>query len=124
MKNNYFKWILNLSFFETPNSYFISFEEVILSSLVKIIELHKVSEVENISQWNSNIFQTPFSFLMEEVMSSSLQGFVFEKNLNSWRSKCKMKVWESPFIPSHVTFKSFEFHSINHTTIKQSIYLL
>ena len=34
-----------------------------------------------------------------------------------------MKVWESPFIPSHLTFKSFEFHSINHTTIKQSINL-
>ena len=36
--------------------------------------------------------------------------------------KSKMKVWESPFIPSHLTFKSFEFthfQSINHTTIKQ-----
>ena len=32
-----------------------------------------------------------------------------------------MKVWESPFIPSHLTFKKFEFHSINHATIKQSI---
>ena len=49
---------------------------------------------------------------MEEVISSSLEGFVFEKNLNSRRSKCKMKVWESPFIPSHLTFKSFEFHSL------------
>ena len=34
-----------------------------------------------------------------------------------------MKVWESPFIPSHLTFKSFQFHSINHTTIKQTINL-
>ena len=47
-------------------------------------------------------------------MSSSLQGFVFEKNLNSWRSKCKMKVWESPFIPSHLTFKKFQI-SLNFT---------
>ena len=42
-------------------------------------------------------------------MSSSLQGFGGEKNLNSRRSEKKMKVWESPFIPSHLTFKSFEF---------------
>ena len=41
-------------------------------------------------------------------MSSSLQGFVFEKNLNSWRYKCRMKVWESPFIPSHLTSKKFQ----------------
>ena len=55
---------------------------------------------------------------MEEVISSSLEGFVFEKNLNSRRSKCKkVKVWESPFIPSHLTFKKVsnftQFHSIN-----------
>ena len=24
-----------------------------------------------------------------------------------------MKVWESPFIPSHLTFKSFKFHSLS-----------
>ena len=24
-----------------------------------------------------------------------------------------MKVWESPFIPSHLTFKSFEYHSLS-----------
>ena len=46
LKNN-FNGTLNKSF-ETPNSYFICFEEVILSSLVKIIELHKVSEMGNI----------------------------------------------------------------------------
>ena len=36
----------------------------------------------------------------------------------------RMKVWESPFIPSHLTFKNFKFthfQSINHTTIKQTI---
>ena len=26
----------------------------------------------------------------------------------------KMKVWESPFILSHLTFKSFKFHSVSH----------
>ena len=25
----------------------------------------------------------------------------------------KMKVWESPFIPSQLTFKSFKFHSLS-----------
>ena len=25
-----------------------------------------------------------------------------------------MKVWESPFIPSHLTFKKFRIHSISH----------
>ena len=55
-------------------------------------------------------------------MSSSLEGFVFEKNLNSRRSKWKMKVWESPFIPSHLTFKSFEFHSTSHKQSNLSIY--
>ena len=46
-------------------------------------------------------------------MSSPLEGFCGEKNLNSWRSKCKMKVWESPFIPSHLTFKKFRIHSLS-----------
>ena len=51
---------------------------------------------------------------MEEVISSSLKGFVFEKNLNSRRSKCKkVKVWESPFIPSHLTFKKFRIDSLS-----------
>ena len=58
---------------------------------------------------------------MEEVISCSLKGFVFEKNLNSWRAECKVKVWGSHFIPSHSTFKKFEI-SLNFTqAIKQSI---
>ena len=63
---------------------------------------------------------------MEEVISSSLEGFVFEKNLNSRRSKCKkVKVWESPFIPSHLTFKKFRIsltfsQSITQQSNKQS----
>ena len=37
-----------------------------------------------------------------------------------------MKVWESPFIPSHLTFRSFKFHSLsvnqshNNQTISQN----
>ena len=51
-------------------------------------------------------------------MSSSLQGFVVKRIWIHGDHKCKMKVWESPFIPSHLTFKSFEFthfQSINQT---------
>ena len=65
---------------------------------------------------------------MEEVISSSLEGFVSEKNLNSRRSKCKkVKVWESPFILSHLTFKKFRIslnQSHNNQKNNQSIYLL
>ena len=65
---------------------------------------------------------------MEEVISSSVEGFVFEKNLNSRRSKCKkVKVWESPIIPSHLTFKKFPIslnQSHNNQTNNQSIYLV
>ena len=46
-------------------------------------------------------------------MSSSLQGFVMKRIWIYEDHKSKMKVWESPFIPSHLTFKSFEFHSIS-----------
>ena len=75
----------------------------------------------NIFKWYSNIFNTPCHLKkMEEVMSSSLQGLVV-KRIWIHRDHKKIKVWESPFIPSHFTFKSSEFHSINHTTIKQTI---
>ena len=68
---------------------------------------------------------------MEEVMSSSLQGFVVKRIWihGDHKSKNEMKVWESPFIPSHLTFKSFKSHSLsvnqshNNQTINQN-YLL
>ena len=41
-------------------------------------------------------------------MSSSLQGFVVKRILIDRDHECKMKVWESPFIPSHLTFKKFQ----------------
>ena len=59
-------------------------------------------------------FQHPLSFKqMEEVMSSSLQGFVMKRIWIHGNQKAKMKVWGSPFIPSHLTFKSFEYHSLS-----------
>ena len=46
-------------------------------------------------------------------MSSSLQGFVMKRIGIHGDHKSKMKVWESPFIPSHLTFKRFRIHSLS-----------
>ena len=61
-------------------------------------------------------------------MSSSLQGFVVKRIWIHGDHKSKMKVWESPFIPSHLTFKRFRIplnftQSITQQSNKQSIYL-
>ena len=52
-------------------------------------------------------------------MSSSRQGFVVKEFEFTGIIKAKMKVWESPFIPSHLTFKKVsnftQFHTINQT---------
>ena len=55
---------------------------------------------------------------MEEVMSSSLQGFVFEKNLNSRRSESKDESLGKSFYSLSFNFQKFRIHSINHTTNK------
>ena len=52
-------------------------------------------------------------------MSSSLQGFVVKRISIHGDHKSKMKVWESPFIPSHLTFKRFRIHSLS---VNQSHY--
>ena len=46
-------------------------------------------------------------------MSSSLQGFVMKRIWIHGDHKSKMKVWESPFIPSYLTFKRFRIHSLS-----------
>ena len=58
---------------------------------------------------------------MEEVMSSSLQGFVVKRIWIHGDHECKMKVWESPFIPSHLTFKKFRTSLTFRRSINQSI---
>ena len=47
-------------------------------------------------------------------MLSSLQGFVMRNIWIHGDQKAKMKVWESPFIPSHLTFKKFQI-SLNQS---------
>ena len=124
MKNN-FKWILNLSFFETPNSYFICFEEVILSSLMKIIELLKVSEFEIFSNEIQIFSTTLFIYLNGRSHVIFSLGFCDEINLNSWRSESKVNVLGKSFYSLSFNFQKVsnftQFHTSNHTTIKQSI---
>ena len=57
---------------------------------------------------------------MEEVMSSSLQGFVVKRIWIHGDHECKKLVWESPFIPSHLTFKKLQI-SLNQSPNKQII---
>ena len=78
----------------------------------------------NILKWNSNIFNTPCHLnnwkksyhLLSRV--SWWKEFEFMEIINA-----KMKVWESPFIPSHLTFKKFQIHSlsVNQSHNKQTI---
>ena len=70
-------------------------------------------------------FQIPFHLiLMEEVISSSLEGFVFEKNLNSRRSESKYESLGKTFYSHSFNFQKFRIHSLsdNQSTINQ-IYL-
>ena len=50
---------------------------------------------------------------MEEVISSSLKGFVFEKNLNSWRSKSKYESLGKSFYSLSFNFQKFRIHSLS-----------
>ena len=56
---------------------------------------------------------------MEEVVSSSLKGFVFEKNLNSWRSESKYESLGKSFYSLSFNFQKVsnftQFRTINQT---------
>ena len=45
-------------------------------------------------------------------MSSSLRGFVFEKNLNSWRSESKYESLGKSFYSLSFNFQKFRIHSL------------
>ena len=60
-------------------------------------------------------FQNPFHFIKWKKSCHILSRVLYLKRIWIYGDhKSKMKVWESPFIPSHLTFKSFKFHSISH----------
>ena len=50
---------------------------------------------------------------MEEVISSSLKGFVFENNLNSWRSESKYESLGKSFYSLSFNFQKFRIHSLS-----------
>ena len=57
-------------------------------------------------------------------MSSSLQGFVFEKYLNSWRSESKYESLGKSFYSLSFNFQKFQIHSLSdNESTNQSIYL-
>ena len=84
--------------------------------------------IKNISKWNSNLFKTLFIYLNGRSHVIFSLGFCIWKEFEFMEIiNTKMEVWESPFIPSHLTFKKFRIslnQSHNNQTINQSIYLL
>ena len=77
----------------------------------------------DISKWNSNILNTPCHLNKWKKSCHLLSMVLWWKEFEFMEIiKAKMKVWESPFIPSHLTFKYFKFHSISLNQSNLSIY--
>ena len=112
-----FLWNFQLSFFEFWRSHFIFPHE--------LIELLKVSKFEIFQNGIHIIFKPLFISLNGTSHIIFTLGFCDEMNLNSWRSKDKMKVLGKSFYSLSFNFQKVSnithFQSINHTTIKQSI---
>ena len=65
-------------------------------------------------KWNSNIFNNPCHLNKWKKSCHLLSRVLYLKRI--WihgDQKANMKVWESPFIPSHLTFKKFRIHSLS-----------
>ena len=102
-----------MDFFKTPNSYFIYFEEVILSSLMKIIELLKVSEFEIFSN-GIHIFSKPFFIYLNGRSHIILSlGICDEMNLNSWRLEIQGESLGKSFYSLSFNFQKFRIHSLS-----------
>ena len=70
--------------------------------------------IGNVLKWNSNIFNTPCHLNNGRSHVIFSLGFCIWKEFESLRPKCKkVKVWESPFFPSHLTFKKFRIHALS-----------
>ena len=102
-------------------------EEVILSSLMKIIELHKVSEFE-IFPNEIQIFSKTLFILNGRSHIFFTLGFCDEMNLNSLETKSKGEFLGKSFYSLSFNFQkvsiSTQFHTINHTKIKQTITII
>ena len=98
--------------------YFIYFEEVLLSSLMKILEWPKVSVLKYF-KWNSNRFQTPFYFFKWKKSYYLHSRFFLMKwfLINGDKKNKKMQGWKFGKVllfPLIQLSKSFNFHSISH----------
>ena len=65
---------------------------------------------------------------MEEVISSSLEGFVFEKNFNSWRSESKYESLGKSFYSLSFNFQKVsnftQLHTINRTINHNYLFII
>ena len=110
--------------FETSNSHSSNMKK----SFYELIELLKVSKFEIFQNGIQIIFKPLFISLNGTGHILYTLGFCDEMNLNSWISKCKMKVLGKSFYSLSFNFQkvsiSNHFHTINHTTIKQTIIII
>ena len=86
---------------------------------MKIIELHKVSEFEIFPNEIQIFSKTLFIFKWKKSCHLLSRVLCLKSIWIHGDQKANMKVWESPFIPSHLTFKSFKF--THYQTINQTI---
>ena len=71
--------------------------------------------IGNIFKWYSNIFNTPFHLNKWKKSCHLLSRVLWWKEFEFMEIiKAKWKFWESPFIPSHLTFKKFQI-SLNQS---------
>ena len=100
--------------------YFVHFEEVLVSSLMKILEWHKVSELQFFFQIEFKSFsKTPF-YIFKWKRSYYLHSRVLWWNeFEFMEIKMKMKVLGKSFYSLSFNFQkvsiSTQFHTINHT---------
>ena len=108
------KRTLNL-IFETPNSYFIILKKPFYLLSWKSLSCIKFLNWKIFPNGIQIFFKHPFHLFKWKKSCHLLSRVLYLKRI--WirgDHKCKMKVWESPFIPSHLTFKKFQI-SLNFT---------
>ena len=117
--SNNFKVTSNYSF-ETSNS----LSSNMTKSFYELIELLKVSKFEIFQNGIQIIFKPLFISLNGRSHIIFTLGFCDEMNLNSRRSKCKMKVLGKSFYSLSFNFQKVSISTQFHTKIKQTITII
>ena len=111
--------------FEFPWNSQLIFHIIWRSHFIFARENHRVAwslRIWNIFKWNSNIFNNPFHLNKWKKSCHLLSRVLCLKRI--WihgDHKSKMKVWESPFMPSHLTSEKFQISlSLTQATTPQS----